>query len=371
MEGGANPRVSHSTRSFLLFIMKDYAAEAFASLNSDDKAFLKALPKAELHAHLNGCIPLSCLQDLVRQRPVQTSGTTDADEKIAKGLAMLEQGVVLEEIHEFFDLFPAIYALTSTPAALRQATAAVLTQFLQPQGDSGEQEPAQCIYLELRTTPRENAEMSREQYLDAVLCEMETYSADKCALIVSTDRRMDTTTMMECVSIAAKLKKAGRRVVGIDLCGTPTIGNAEDFLPAFKLAEESGLKLTVHIAETTANTEQDVMTLLSANPSRLGHATFLHKEARELVLEKKMAIEICLSSNLLCKTVDDLKAHHINYWLEHGLPLAICTDDTLVFRNDLVGEYALLMAAPPLGLGLSRDKVSLLAKMSLDVRFEQ
>jgi len=45
------------------------------------------------------------------------------------------------------------------------------------------------------------------------------------------------------------------------------------------------------------------------------------------------------------------------------------TDDTLVFRNSLVEEYALLMATPPMGLGLSRDKISLLAKMSLDVRF--
>jgi len=45
------------------------------------------------------------------------------------------------------------------------------------------------------------------------------------------------------------------------------------------------------------------------------------------------------------------------------------TDDTLVFRNSLVEEYALLLAAPPLGLGLPHDKISLLAKMSLYVRF--
>ena len=209
-------------------LMNNYAAEALASLNNEDQAFLKALPKAELHAHLNGCIPLSCLQDLVRQRPARNSTQPEdegQDEKIAKGLSMLEQGVILEEIHEFFDLFPAIYALTSTPPTLRQAARAVLAQFLLPQpgeGGTEEEEPAQCAYLELRTTPRENAEMSREQYLDAVLCEMEEYSKDKCALIVSVDRRMNEQTMMECVRVAGKLKKAGRRVIGIDLCGTPT-----------------------------------------------------------------------------------------------------------------------------------------------------
>jgi adenosine deaminase len=210
--------------------MKNYAAEAFASLSRADQIFLRSLPKAELHAHLNGCIPISCLQDLARQRVQQQhqgNSSVEEDDKIARGLAVLEQGVVLEEIHDFFDLFPAIYALTSTPAALRQATRAVLEQFLQQQpaklGGVEMMEPAQCVYIELRTTPRENAHMSREQYLDAVLCEMEAYTEGKCALIVSIDRRMDEGTMMDCVRIAAKLKNDGRRVVGIDLCGTPTV----------------------------------------------------------------------------------------------------------------------------------------------------
>jgi adenosine deaminase len=75
------------------------------------------------------------------------------------------------------------------------------------------------------------------------------------------------------------------------------------------------------------------MTLLQAEPSRLGHATFLSKAAQDLVLSKKIAIEICLSSNLLCKTVDDLQAHHINYWLEHDLPLAICVSVLIQFSS--------------------------------------
>ncbi|EEB86946.1 hypothetical protein MPER_15923, partial [Moniliophthora perniciosa FA553] len=41
-------------------------------------------------------------------------------------------------------------------------------------------------------------------------------------------------------------------------------------------------------------------------------------------------------SNLLCKTVDSLDAHHIRYYLEHNHPIAICTDDILPFRNSLL-----------------------------------
>lgn len=45
------------------------------------------------------------------------------------------------------------------------------------------------------------------------------------------------------------------------------------------------------------------------------------------------------------------------------------TDDTLPFRNSLLGEYALLMAAPPLGLGLNENEVAKIAKMGMEARF--
>lgn len=46
------------------------------------------------------------------------------------------------------------------------------------------------------------------------------------------------------------------------------------------------------------------------------------------------------------------------------------TDDILPFRTSLIGEYALLIAPPPFGLGLSEDEVRAIAKMSMDARFD-
>jgi adenosine deaminase len=45
------------------------------------------------------------------------------------------------------------------------------------------------------------------------------------------------------------------------------------------------------------------------------------------------------------------------------------TDDTLPFRNSLLGEYALLLAKAPLGFGLSPDEVRRIARMSMASRF--
>lgn len=46
--------------------------------------------------------------------------------------------------------------------------------------------------------------------------------------------------------------------------------------------------------------EKETKELLSCEPERLGHATYLDDEAKEVVLARRTCIEICLTSNLLC-----------------------------------------------------------------------
>jgi len=230
-------------------------------------------------------------------------------------------------------------------------------------------DPPQCAYLELRTTPRQTPDMTRREYLCAVLDEVEKFDPSQAALIASVDRRMTDAEVTECVDITIALKQEGRRVVGIDVCGDPRAGEMESFAPILSRARLSGLALTVHIAEISECALSDSVALLSTKPARLGHATFLDPQSQELVLKDNIVIEICLSSNLLCKSVDNLDVHHIRYYLKHNHPIAICTDDTLVFRNTLAGEYALLLAQPPLGLGLTDEEVAKVAAMSMAGRF--
>ena len=221
----------------------------------------RRLPKAELHAHLNGCIPLKTLRELAEATP---ASSLHQDDLIKGGLETLRAGVQLDDLDDFFALFPAIYALTCTPHATRFAARAVLQQFLEP-GYLQPDDPPQCEYLELRTTPRANEHMTREEYLNAVLDEVEVYPPGKAALLVSVDRRMSEEDAVSVVEVAIKLRKQGRRVVGIDLCGAPSVsrsyqalstthcsrqvGNAASWLPAFELARQNGLPLTLHIAE--------------------------------------------------------------------------------------------------------------------------
>ncbi|KAJ7750956.1 Metallo-dependent hydrolase [Mycena maculata] len=314
------------------------AADALRSLTSSQISFIQKLPKAELHAHLNGSIPLPVLLALAQEMP-------DDGGAIQAGLKRLENHQ-LTELHEFFGLFPAIYALTFTPLALAHAARGVLAEFL-------DGENPQCTYLELRSTPRATADMTRAEYVETVATEVERYPADKVALIVSVNRTMTEQEVEECIGIARKLKAKGRRIVGVDLCGEPLAGDMDKFAKHFAGAKQAGLGVTLHIAETKENTAADTLRLLRFHPDRLGHATFLDDDAKTVVLKNKPCIEIYLTSNLLCKTVASLDQHHIQYYLAQDHPFSICTDDAVPFQTSLLTEYALLLARPPLGLGLS------------------
>ena len=252
-------------------------ASALNSLTPSQINFLQNLPKAELHAHLNGSIPINVLQDLAREHAA-TPGNNDS-EIVRTGLEQLARGIELKEIGDFFGLFPAIYTLTSTPSVLARATRSVLQLFL-------DGPMPQCTYLELRSTPRATPYMTRREYVEAVLQEIERFNLDanvntgagavvKAALIVCLDRRMDAEVAKECVDIAVSMRQSGRGVVGVDLCGDPMVrrvfhisvhfrnverdvddnldikqaGDMQEFADYFREAKEAGLGVTVHIAE--------------------------------------------------------------------------------------------------------------------------
>ncbi|KAH9177081.1 adenosine deaminase-like protein [Lactarius sanguifluus] len=296
------------------------ADAALRLLSPAQLAFLDRLPKAELHAHLNGSIPLPLLQELAQE---YLSAPT-----IATGQCR----------------YP-LYALTR----------GVLSHFLD--GASGA-----VAYIELRTTPRETpGVMTRREYLEAVLDEVEARAPDAAALI--------RTVAQEVLVLVMQLRREGRRVVGVDLCGDPRAGNMEDFVELFRTARAEGLGVTLHVAETRGNSAAETVKLLSCEPQRLGHATFLDDQAKELVLARRTCIEICLTSNILCKTVERLEDHHIRYYLERNHPIAVCTDDILPFRNSVLAEYALLMAPKPVGLGLSESEIETVARMGMQSRF--
>ncbi|KAM0749303.1 Metallo-dependent hydrolase [Meredithblackwellia eburnea MCA 4105] len=308
---------------------------------------LDGFPFLDVHSHLNGSIPQNALQELIRLK-LKEPGNEDL---ATFSLPTSPEQLANFNIDDFFPLFSRfVYRLTSTASSITFATKAVLLSF----AHSG------CCYLELRTTPRAvpSTNMSLSDYVKAVrlgfdeFFQTEEAEKMKAFLILSCDRRHDLSTVEKVVDLAIGNKGL---VVGIDVCGDPNVvPDVREWVPAFKRAKKNGLGVTVHLGELEGQLSTQAMDLL-LEPDRLGHATFLTPETQEYVIKHRIPIEICLTSNLICKTVANLEDHHLNWALESDVPVFICTDDTLVFLSPPKTEYelalSLVVRRAPAGLG--------------------
>ena len=160
--------------------------------------------------------------------------------------------------------------------------------------------------LELRSTLRELP--TRKEYLQSVLAGFNSFtkkSNDRCLIgfLPSIDRRRGLLAAEETVKLAAEFG-----CLGIDLSGDPNHGSIEEFGPVLTYARKfHGLKLAIHFAEYNndlCNKELPKI-LYDIIPDRIGHGTEIRNfpDCVDFVLENKIPIESCLTSNLITKTV--------------------------------------------------------------------
>jgi adenosine deaminase len=111
--------------------------------------------------------------------------------------------------------------------------------------------------------------------------------------------------------------------------------------------------------------------MLEFNPDRIGHGTCLHPEqggSDDLVASlqsKKIPLEVCLTSNVKCQTVESYEMHHFKEWYQMGHPIALCTDDKGVFSTSLSEEYCLAHRK----LGMSKKELWDISLLSLNCAF--
>jgi adenosine deaminase len=143
-------------------------------------------------------------------------------------------------------------------------------------------------------------------------------------LIVSVDRRNTAAEAEEVVDLALKHRSAG--VVGLDLCGDPSKGDVRIFESAFRRAKAAGLKTTLHFAETPdSSSDEELQTLLSWQPDRLGHVINVKEEFQEEIKRQNIAVELCLSCNVQLNLIaGGYAAHHFGIWRHSNVPVILC-----------------------------------------------
>ena len=299
-----------------------------------DADFTKKLPKIELHAHLTGSITPKCLHEIWTQRKL-----SEPDLALEDPLKVLSRDQKWN-IVTFFPIFSQyIYELCSTPASILYSTNAVLQDFK----DDG------VVYLELRTTPRSSANISKDNYVASILDCIRNF-ADRAAmptyLILSIDRRNTAAQAMETVDLAIKYRSRG--VVAVDLCGDPSKGDVSSFREAFKKAKSHDLKIALHFAEISSQgLELELTTLLSYQPDRLGHVIHVSESIEQEIVRKGIGVELCVSCNVQAQMIEGgVGNHHFGTWKDSSCPIALCVSDSLLLmQRKLTDRYRLMMWA--------------------------
>jgi adenosine deaminase len=136
-------------------------------------------------------------------------------------------------------------------------------------------------------------------------------------------------------------RRAG--VVGFDLAGAERGNPPRLFGEAYDVARRGGLGLTIHAGEDEGPERiWEAIDLLGAD--RIGHGcSAIHDRAllRRLARDR-ILVECCLTSNFQTGAASRDRPHPVHTFLEHGVPVAICTDNTTVSDTDQVAENRLL-----------------------------
>lgn len=247
-----------------------------------------------------------------------------------------------------FQIFSLVHRVIKDQKRLKRIVQETLEDF----------ESNNCVYLELRTTPKPLQDLTKVEYIQTIENVIREYKGKmKTRLLVSINRAQSLEEAWENLQIA----KNSELCVGLDFSGNPGVNKFKDFWPVFLEAKNSGIHITVHTAEIEDH--QDTDNILEFKPDRLGHCNFLTEQHENTIKQFNIPIEICLSSNVLGLGIK-LEDHHFRKLFRQGFKLAICTDDTLMFETNLNKEFFIVQQEFQLGLEELKEICRESAKMA-------
>ncbi|HTZ56596.1 MAG TPA: adenosine deaminase [Acidobacteriaceae bacterium] len=164
---------------------------------------------------------------------------------------------------------------------------------------------------------------------------------------------------------AAELRRESPSIVGIGIGGDERRTGAEPFRELFREAQEAGLRLTAHAGETVG--PESIWAALNIGAERIGHglSAQLDRDLMEVLAERQVPLEICVTSNLRTGCCPSLQEHPVRRYFDAGLMVTLNSDDPALFLSDLQNEYRLAHEA----FGFTEEHLRELAANSIEASF--
>ena len=302
--------------------------------------FLRALPKAELHFHLEGSVEPDTILEL------DPSLTLDA----------VRANLHYSGFAGFLKAYVWVSKKLDSPEAYALATRRALER-LRGQNIS---------YIEMTLSAGVILwkKQDVEQIFEAICAETARMPDIKVRWIFDAIRQFGTEDASRVFAIAKNLREQG--VIAVGIGGDEERGPAEWFTDLYREARAAGLHLHCHAGEIAG--PESVWQAINLGVERIGHGIRAIDDPdlmREL-RRRDIPLEICASSNVCTGAVSKLSEHPIRRLWDAGVPMVLGTDDPALFFTDLIHEYMLAGQI----FGFTRDELAILAENSLRYRFE-
>ena len=298
---------------------------------------IRALPKAELHRHLDGSIRFETVVDIATRHNLDLGVSTE--EELAGKARITEPMKDLQTVLDSFATIQQVLcgyeaieriAFENVEDAYRDGIQLIELRFAPPFISAGKQ---LC-----------NDEII-EAVLDGITRGMNRYPIQVGLigiLVRSMDLEINRLAAADLNRYAGSRHQNADRICGFDLADAEDRTNPEDFLPMVREAREAGLGITIHSGEnTSAAAVRRTLDLFA--PQRIGHGikSWGDEELLQRIRDQEVMLEVCPTSNWLTNSVGSLENHPLPHLYRSGVPVSINSDDPNLFGIDLVHEYQL------------------------------
>jgi adenosine deaminase len=295
-----------------------------------------ALPKVELHCHVEGTIRPTTVVELARKngRRLPTEDPTELYRYTS--------------LDSFLEIFWLVQELLADPDDWARAAYESIVDAA----------PHGLRYREMFFTPARHlaAGQRLEDIVAGLTRGIERAEADtgvRCMLVCDIDRSFGPGPAGELVEAAVALRRAGRgeRVIGIGMDSTEKGVDPRSFADAFALARDAGFHVTAHAGEDTG--PENIATALDALLiERIDHGLAIMDDPELVarVAEARIPLDVCPNSNvLIANRYPTVAEHPFRRMRQAGLLATLNTDDPAMTDLDLGREYRSVAAA--LGMG--------------------
>lgn len=304
---------------------------------------LKALPKVELHCHLDG----SLSREFIEKR---------------LGRVVRAEELSVEEdcrsLAEYLEKFALPGQCLMDEEGLEEAAYDVLKSMSQEN----------VCYAEVRFAPllHENEKMKCDRVIEAVLCGMERAKAKfgvEYGVITCAMRHHNEEENRRMIKTARTY--LGEGVCAADLAGAEASYPMSEFMNVFEEAKSLGLPFTLHAGE--CGSAVNIVDSVRAGAGRIGHGIAMRgkKELQAELVAKGIGIELCPISNLQTKAVQSTKDYPIREFLDAGLKVTVNTDNRTVSNTTLMKELEFVQKT----YGVQDEEVLVMMKNAVDTSF--